>query len=214
MAACKKNAARLGAHMVFVDEPNFLLMPNVVKIWAPRGATPIFRPRYRRDKVSVISAISVSPVRHRLGLYYQFWLNNIGHAEVCTFLRNLLRYLRGHVIVLLDNSASHKGEPLRALCRRYTRLHLEYLPPYAPELNRDEAVWSLTKRSLAVTGQTLRLYFPIRPSPLFYASRCINCAGFSHVTIPAPGKRGLSASGRLDVALIEFQGGRFPQLSR
>ena len=149
MAACKKNAARLGAHIVFVDESGFLLMPSVVKTWAPRGQTPVFRHRYRRDKVSVISGISVSPIRQRLGLYYQLWLNNIGHVEVCTFLRHLLRYLRGHVIVLLDNSSTHKGEPLRALCRRHTRLHLEYLPPYAPELNPDEGVWSLTKRELA-----------------------------------------------------------------
>lgn len=149
MAAGKKNAARLGAHIVFVDESGFLLMPNVLKTWAPRGRTPIFRHRYRRDKVSVISGISVSPVRHRLGLYYQLWLNNIGHGEVCTFLRHLLRYLRGHVIVLLDNLSTHKGKPIRDLCRRHARLHIEYFPPYAPELNPDEGVWSLTKRSMA-----------------------------------------------------------------
>jgi len=149
MAAGKKNAARLGAHIVFVDESGFLLMPNVLKTWAPRGQTPIHRHHYRRDKVSVISGISVSPERHRLGLYYQLWLNNIGHAEVCVFLRHLLRYLRGHVIVLLDNSSTHKGEPLRELCSRHSRLHLEYFPPYAPELNPDEGVWSLTKRSMA-----------------------------------------------------------------
>ena len=149
MAAGQKNAARLGAHIVFVDESGFLLMPNVLKTWAPRGQTPIHRHHYRRDKVSVISGISVSPVRHRLGLYYQLWLNNIGHGEVCVFLRHLLRYLRGHVIVLLDNSSTHKGEPLRELSRRHSRLHLEYFPPYAPELNPDEGVWSLTKRSMA-----------------------------------------------------------------
>ena len=47
------------------------MVPNVVRTWAPRGQTPIHRHRQgRRDKISVISGISVSPKRRRLGLYY------------------------------------------------------------------------------------------------------------------------------------------------
>jgi hypothetical protein len=57
----------------------------------------------RRDKVSVISGISVSPQRQRLGLYDQLYFDNIGQEEVCMFLRGLLRHLRGPVLVLLDN---------------------------------------------------------------------------------------------------------------
>ena len=48
----------------------------------------------RRAKVSVISGISVSPRRQRLGLYYQLYFDNIGQEEVCMFLRELLRHLR------------------------------------------------------------------------------------------------------------------------
>ncbi len=65
------------------------------------------------------------------------------------FLRELLRHLRGPVIVLLDNSSTHKGEPLRQLLGRHPRLHIEHFPSYAPELNPDEGVWSLAKRALA-----------------------------------------------------------------
>jgi transposase len=97
----------------------------------------------------VISAVTVSPQRRRFGLYYRLHPTNIGQAEVCEFLRHLLRHLRGPVIVLLDNSRTHKGEPLRVLCRRYPRLRLAYFPSYAPELNPDEGVWSLAKRQLA-----------------------------------------------------------------
>jgi len=149
LAAGKKNAARLGAHLVFIDESGFLLIPNLLKTWAPRGSTPVHRHRYRRDKVSVISAISVSPRRQRLGLYYHLCLENIGQLEVCAFLRQLLRHLRGPVIVLLDNSRTHKGEPLRALLRRHRRLRVEHFPTYAPELNPDEGIWSLAKREFA-----------------------------------------------------------------
>ena len=140
---------RLGAHIVFCDESGFLLIPNVVRTWAPRGETPIIRHRYRRDKVSVISGISVSPRRQTLGLYFRLFPCNIGHDEVCEFLRDLLRHLRGPTIALLDNSTTHRGEPIRMLRKIYRRLRIEYFPAYAPQLNPDEAVWSLAKRKLA-----------------------------------------------------------------
>ncbi len=121
----------------------------MLRTWAPRGQTPIHRHRYRRDKVSVISGVSVSPRRQRLGLYYRLHLRNIAQVEVCEFLRHLLTHLRGPMIVLIDNSTTHKGEPLRELRDRHPRLHVEYFPSYAPELNPDEGVWSLAKRALA-----------------------------------------------------------------
>lgn len=149
MAASKKNAAGLGAHIVFADESGFLLIPNVAKTWAPRGQTPVIRHRYRRDKISVISGVSVSPKRQRLGLFYQLYFQNIGQEEVCEFLRHLLRHLNGPVIALLDNSRTHYGEPLQELLRQHSRLRIEHFPSYAPELNPDEGVWSLAKRDLA-----------------------------------------------------------------
>jgi transposase len=134
---------------VFADESGFLLIPQVVKTWAPRGQTPVHRHRYRRDKISVISGISVSPQRQHLSLFYHLYFQNLGQEEVCAFLRALLRHLRGPLMVILDNSSTHRGEPLAALQRRHPRLHLEKFPSYAPELNPDEGVWSLTKRDLA-----------------------------------------------------------------
>ena len=140
----------MGAHLVFADESGFLLIPHVVRTWSPQGCTPVHYHRQgRRDKVSVISGISVSPRRQHLGLYYQLYFDNIGQEEVCLFLRELLRHLRGPVIVLLDNSSTHQGRPLRQLLRRHPRLYIEHFPAYAPELNPDEGVWSLAKRTLA-----------------------------------------------------------------
>jgi len=127
-----------------------LLIPNVARTWSPQGCTPVHYHRQgRRDKVSVISGISVSPRRQRLGLYYQLYFDNIGQEEVCCFLRELLRHLRGTVIVLLDNSSTHKGRPLEQLLRKHRRLHIEHFPAYSPEMNPDEGVWSLAKRALA-----------------------------------------------------------------
>jgi transposase len=141
-----KNARRLGAHLVFVDESGFLLIPSVHKTWAPRGLTPIIHHRYRRDKISAISGLSVSPVRRRLGLCWRCLRNkNFTHPHVFEFLR----HLRGPVIVLWDRGRIHRGDPIRAFCRQFPCLHLAHVPAYAPELNPDEAVWGLTKGRLA-----------------------------------------------------------------
>ena len=149
VAPCKKNAARLGAHLFFLDESGFLLIPPVRKTWSPRGQTPIHRHVYRHDRISAISGISVSPKRRRMGLYCQLFDANIDCEMVCGFLKDVLRHLRGHVIALLDNGQIHKGGPIHKLVGRHSRLHLESFPPYAPELNPDEGVWTLLKQSLS-----------------------------------------------------------------
>ena len=121
----------------------------MVRTWAPQGETPIHRHRQgRQDKISVISGISVSPRRNRLGLYYLLFYDNIGQVEVCMFLRELLRHLRGPVIVLLDNSSTHQGAPLEQLLDQHPRLRIEHFPAYTPEPNPDEGVRSLAKGKL------------------------------------------------------------------
>ena len=145
----KKNSARLGAHLIFIDESGFMLTPTVRRTWAPIGQTPLMHHHFANDRISVISGISVSPLRHRLGLYGLFFRDNIGQDEVAAFLREVLHHLRGHVIALLDNSITHRGAVIRTLCRKSSRLHLEYFPPYAPELDPDEGVWRQLKNELA-----------------------------------------------------------------
>jgi transposase len=132
-----------------LDESGFLLLPTVRRTWAPRGETPLLRHRYRRDKVSAISALTVSPQRHRCGLYAYFFGDNITQVEVALFLRLLLRHLAGAIIVLWDGGAIHGGPEVNALLARHPRLHVERFPAYAPELNPDELVWNYLKRELA-----------------------------------------------------------------
>ena len=135
--------------MAFLDESGFLLIPTVRRTWAPCGATPQLRHRYSHERISAISALTVSPRRQRLGLYCHFHFTNIGHVEVAVFLRLLLRHLPGPLIVLWDGGSIHQGPAIRALLARHPRLHLERFPAYAPDLNPDEQVWNHFKRHLA-----------------------------------------------------------------
>jgi hypothetical protein len=169
----------LGAHIVFVDESGFLLIPNVRKTWAPRGDTPIVRHRYRHDRISVISGISIAPQRQRVGLYFQAHAKNIQHDEVCQFLRHLLRHLRGPVIVIWDNASIHKGDRIREICRRFPRLHLERLPPYGGRCANSRA-----RRIDSVHAYTAPSF------PLFCGDYCIIYTGINsswHACVGAGG---------------------------
>ena len=137
--------------------------------WAPQGQTPVLPSWGRhRDKVSVIAALSIAPTLRRLGLYWLADPKNYVTAETAVrFLRELLKHLRGRVIVVWDGGSNHKGPLIRALCAQYPRLHLERLPAYAPDLNPVEQVWSHLKygrlpnfvpASLAHLDQTLRTH--------------------------------------------------------
>jgi transposase len=121
----------------------------VRKTWGPRGQTPIIRHHQIRQRISIISGLSVSPKRQRLGFYYSLHEKNIQQAEVCNFLRHVLKHLRGPIIVIWDNARTHKGDLVRKIRSRFKRLYLESFPPYAPELNPDEGVWSQAKNTLA-----------------------------------------------------------------
>jgi len=121
----------------------------VRKTWAPIGQTPILRHSYRRDRISAISAVTVSPCRIRLGLYFRFHSANITGVEVVGFLRYLLRHLRGAVVLFWDGGPIHKRVIVKDFLRQHNRLHVESFPAYAPELNPDEFVWTQAKRALS-----------------------------------------------------------------
>lgn len=126
-----------------------MLMPTVRRTWAPCGQTPTLFHRYSHDKISAISAVTVSPRRERLGLYCHLHFTNISHVEVTAFLRLLLRHLRENIILIWDGGSIHKGPELAQLLNRNPRLHVERFPAYAPELNPDEQVWNHLKSRLA-----------------------------------------------------------------
>jgi putative transposase len=135
--------------LVFLDESGFMLTPTVRRTWAPRAKTPLLFHRYRHDRISAISAVTVSPIRERLGLYCHCHFNHLSHLEVAAFLRLLLRHLHGHIMLLWDGGSIHRGPALAALLARHPRLHVERFPAYAPELNPDEQVWNHFKAELA-----------------------------------------------------------------
>lgn len=130
-----------------IDESGAFLSPLVRRTLAPRGRTPILKvPGRKRQKVSLIAALSVSPRRGRLGLYFHSYdERHITQHEAAAFLRDLLQHLRGPVHLVWDRGSTHKGEAIRKVTKDYPRLTIHWLPPYAPEINPVEYVWANLK---------------------------------------------------------------------
>jgi len=114
-----------------------------VRSYAPRGQTPILRVPLTKDHLSAISGIT--PDGQFLLLVAERALKS---EDVVRFLRHLLRYLPGKLLVIWDGSPIHRGQPVKDFLASggAKRLHLERLPGYAPDLNPDEGIWNYLKR--------------------------------------------------------------------
>ena len=87
-----REAFRRQAHLVFLDESGFFLTPTVRRTLAPRGQTPVLEAWDRRDRLSAISCVTVSPVRAGRGCTSTCSVNHTVHAEeVVAFLADLRR---------------------------------------------------------------------------------------------------------------------------
>jgi DDE superfamily endonuclease len=132
---------------VFEDESGFFLNPLVRRTWAVAGQTPIFHHSGRRHQhISAVGALTISPRRHRLGLLLRLHSDQAFNQErTIEFLKQLLRQLPGHIVLVWDRLPAHRGQKVRAFLKEHRRLHVEFLPAYAPELNPVESLWSWLK---------------------------------------------------------------------
>jgi transposase len=152
VAKDKKNASRLGASLVFLDESGLLMAPLVRRTWAPCGQTPLLWQRtnsYR--KVSAIATLVVSPQRDRLRLLFRLHPNaNINAPAVLSFLQSLSYHLRTPVILLWDRFLAQRARIVQTWIAKKRSWRSEFLPPYAPELNPVENVWNYLKSNSMV----------------------------------------------------------------
>jgi len=128
---------------VFLDETGLMLQPLVRRTWAPEGQTPVMYSWDRRDRLSVLAGLSLSAPRRRIGLYFVIQEKNVTAEEVEAFLRRVQRALRRKLIVVMDRWAVHRKAAKSLFGDR--RFWIEWLPPYAPDLNPVEHVWKHTK---------------------------------------------------------------------
>lgn len=98
--------------------------------------------------------------------YYATTTENIDGAFVFDQLEQFCWQVRRATFLVLDNASIHKTPKIRAQMQVWQRrgLHLFFLPPYSPHLNRAEVVWRLLK------GQWLGPGDYLSADQLFYAT--------------------------------------------
>jgi transposase len=130
-----------GWRMVFVDESGFYLLPGLVRTYAPCGQTPVLRAVYTHDHLSVMSGITMDG-----RLYTLVRDAALDSLDSVIFLKHLLPHVSEKLLVIWNGSPRHKGHVRTFLAEGGTQqLHLEQLPPYAPDLNPGEGVWHQLK---------------------------------------------------------------------
>lgn len=140
LAEVKKNAARQGRTIVFVDESGLSERPTRARTWAPRGQTPVLQYHFNWKQLSVIAGVSFRR------FYFRLFPGAIKSPQVIEFLDALGKQLRRPLLVLWDGLAAHRS----ALVREYLEslngaIQVERLPAYAPELNPVEYLWAHLK---------------------------------------------------------------------
>jgi|SRR5580692_5293546 len=143
-----RQAYQRRARIALLDESGFMLAPVVRRTMAPRGQTPILDCSDRRDRISVISAITLSPRAQRIGLHFMLLGDNKNFhgEEVVLFLQQLKGEVGGPWTIVWDRSKIHsRAKVVKAWLAKHPEVVVEDFPPYAPNTNPDEDVWSWTK---------------------------------------------------------------------
>ena len=124
-----------------------MLQPVNRRTWALRGETPVQRSWDRRDRLSVIGAVALSPTRSRAGCCFGVQRENVRTDDVVGFLRRLRKQLRRPLIVVWDRWSVHRSAEKRIDRLGWKGVEFERLPAYCPELNPVEAMWSHAKHA-------------------------------------------------------------------
>ena len=124
-----------------------MLQPLNRRTWAPSGKTPVQYAWDRHDRLSVIAALLYRPRSGRLSLHFSVLDHNVKTPDFKAFLLELRRLTRRPVILVCDRLNAHRSAVRQLKEQGADWLSVEWLPPYAPDLNPVEAVWNHAKYS-------------------------------------------------------------------
>lgn len=143
-----RQAFQRRARIALLDESGFLLSPTVRRTPAPRGQTPILVCSDKHDRISVASAVTLSPRALRVGLHFMLLGDNENFhgKEVVLFLRQLKGEVGGPWTIVWDRNQIHsRARVAKAWLAKHPEVVAEDFPSHAPDTNPDEEVWSWTK---------------------------------------------------------------------
>lgn len=98
-----------------------MLQPYRGGTWAPSGQTPIQYAWDRRDRLSAMVALSLSPCHRHIGLYHHLQRGNIHGPDAAAFLHTMHHHLQREFILVIDRYSVHRDR--RSVCCGKRRRH-------------------------------------------------------------------------------------------
>ncbi len=137
----KTRAKRLGASIFFLDEAGFQSDPVLGRTYGLKGKMLVVTTSGQRQSINAISAVNARG---------QFWATTYtGKLDAewfVAFLADFMKRQPGKVLLVVDGHPAHKANKVKTFIKDLRgKLELHFLPPYAPDLNPDEFVWSYMK---------------------------------------------------------------------
>jgi transposase len=137
----RRRAKRVGAMIFFLDEAGFQSDAPLGRTYGLKGHTPVVTTSGQRQSINVISAVNA-----RGEFWAATYTGKLNAEAFVAFLQNFLSGRRGKVFLVVDGHPAHKANIVKRYIQSLEgRLELHLLPPYAPDLNPDEFVWSYMK---------------------------------------------------------------------
>ena len=90
----------------------------------------------------------ISAVNARGLMYFETIEERMNSEKFINFLERLRADVGTPIIAIVDNATYHRSKKVKEYIAE-NKVVLEYLPPYAPELNPDEQVWNHAKARLS-----------------------------------------------------------------
>jgi len=81
-------------------------------------------------------------------IYKRHFDGSINAEKLLVGLEHLVRHIKGPLILIWDQSRTHKAKIVKAFLEKHPKIHVEYLPAYAPELNPEEYCHGNVKRHM------------------------------------------------------------------
>ena len=137
-----KHRRRWQAMFYFLDEAGVSLTPVVGRTWAPKGQTPKIYVTGNRGGFCASSAIS--PAGRMVFRIEKGKVNAQAHIDFLSKI--ILQHPNRKIIIVEDNAPAHIAKLVKEFeMSNKKRIVIYHLPPYSPDLNPDEHVWSQLK---------------------------------------------------------------------
>jgi transposase len=109
------------------------LYTDIYRVWCKKGIRPIIAQQQIREYSYVVGA--VCPLT---GEVFPLTASYIDTEVMNIYLQQMSEYYQAYqVILFMDNAGWHRSKGLTVPAN----IHIEYLPPYSPELNPAEQLW-------------------------------------------------------------------------